>query len=199
MSSDIVIGILSEGVSDIASLEEICHRLLVRLGITATVAEKLSRPANGPISEKVIKLRTALFKKGDVDLAFYFADADKIGFNKKYNLIKGGIQGFDESWLDRSVIGVPDRNLEAWLLSDQNTVKRLLNLDAGEALPHGKIKDPKERFLRIVSEHGEDSLTPSAFRRKMAKEADLDEMARRSDSFKAFCDELSVKTARFRA
>lgn len=199
MGRNIAIGILSEGISDVSSLGIICNRLLLdRHQIEVSISNDLSKPTKGPISEKAIKIRTALFKEGEIDLAFYFADADKQGHNEKLNFIRNAICAYDSTWLDRAVIGVPDRNLEAWLLADQDTVKRVLDISASSPLPHDRISDPKERLLHLVSEYGNDALTPSVLRLKMAKIANLEKIERQSNSFRAFCDELSSKVARFK-
>ncbi|MBQ9019812.1 hypothetical protein IJ096_00570, partial [Candidatus Saccharibacteria bacterium] len=105
---------------------------------------------------------------------------------------------FDDSWLDRAVIGIPDRNLEAWLLSDQDTAKEILGIDASEPLPHKEVKDPKIRLLRLASERGNDSLTPSLLRIQIASQANLSTICKNSKSFQSFVDDLSMAMTRFK-
>ena len=192
------IGILSEGSSDLSSLSIIVKRLIKKQGIEALIDNSLSKPVNGPISEKVIKLRTALFIRGRLDIGLYFSDADRQGFNKKKSFIRECIGRFDDSWLDRAVIGIPDRNLEAWLLSDQDTAKEILGIYASEPLHHKEVKDPKIRLLRLASERGNDSLTPSLLRIQIASQANLSTICKNSKSFQSFVDDLSMAMTRFK-
>lgn len=189
----ITYGILSEGDSDLSSLSILCGRIAKIKGIELELNIPLSKPANGPISDKVIRVRTEMFRKGGVQFAAYFADADKDGFHKKVKFIKDVIRDIDTSWLDRAVVGVPDRNLEAWLLEDQDMVKKILGIPGSLPLPHSEIKDPKEKLIRLVAEYGDEAMTPTSFRLELANKIDLNILKRKSNSFRAFYDDIMMR------
>lgn len=183
-------GFLCEGTSDVSTLKILVERLLGEFGFEMSVVEELSNPTNGPISEKATKLRAKLFADAGIDIALFIADADKIGFSAKHERIKKWVTEATPFWAEHCIVGIPERNLEAWLLADQDTVKKMLKLDGGKSLPFASMKDPKERLIKLVAEFSDKFLLPAMFRVDIARKANLNTMRNNSNSFRAFSDEL---------
>jgi hypothetical protein len=126
--------LLREGTTDTA-LQIIVERFAHNKGIELLFNEALSKPFNGPLGEQKVRIRTrANFDSSAVDLAFYFTDKDKGEFNKAEK-IANAIKSVNESYLLKSVIGVPSPHMEAWLLAGQDCVKHLFSWPGDEPLP----------------------------------------------------------------
>lgn len=183
--------LISEGVSDVYSIQIICQRLASLEDKEIRLNDELSRPANGPITENIVRLRVGQFSSNSVAFGVCLSDTDKNRYNEKMALLNGMVEKTDSAWHDRIAIGSPCRNLEAWLLADEDCVKKILSLDGAKALPFGSENDPKARLLRLAAQYGDDSLTPQGLRKQLAERINLEIVAKKNSSFAKFKDNFS--------
>lgn len=184
-------GLLSEGDSDLLSLDIIIRRLGARIGHSFVQNSELSIPVSGPISKTNVRLRTYAFIEANLDLGFYLADDDRGNVDKK-QMITENIDHVNSRWVERSVIGIPQPHMEAWLIADQDTIKNYLGISSGKALPHSD-QQPKSRLKSLVTEYGEEQLTLGELRKILADTMNIDIVMSRDSSFAAF--ESSIRSA----
>lgn len=180
--------LISEGVSDVYSIRIICQRLALLEGREIELDDDLSHPANGPITENMVKIRVKQFYSNDVIFGVCLSDTDKNKYNEKITSLNNMVRKAQPVWYDKIVIGSPCRNLEAWLLADEDCVKKQLSLDGAKALPFRSESDPKNRLLQLAAKYGDDSLTPQSLRKLLAEQMDLEIVAKKNNSFSKFKD-----------
>ncbi|HET7060150.1 MAG TPA: hypothetical protein VFH99_02435 [Candidatus Saccharimonadales bacterium] len=175
---------MREGNTDI-SLKIILERHAVSRGCSLIYNEELSKPFNGPLSKVALRIRTKKnFDSGDVDMAFYFADRDK-GDYDKLEYIQQEIGAVNGAYLLRSIVGIPDPHMEAWLLADENAVKRVFGIAGEQPVPFANLP-PKDRLNALSNKAGDTELTPPIARRKLAKSCNLNLVERRNRSYNQF-------------
>lgn len=180
--------LISEGNSDKYTLEIICDRLASLVRKRVSIVNDLSLPINGSITKLAIKLRLELMDNEDVDFGVCLSDVDKGNYNEKIARLSSWIEGSNTRWYENFVIGAPDRNLEAWLLADENCVKNILGLDGSSPIPFGEEVDPKKRLTRLANEFGPESITPQQLHTQIASDMDIEIVRRRNNSFNKFAD-----------
>lgn len=181
--------LIGEGTSDIYSLSILCERIADCCGESIKMIEEFSKPVNGPITKNIIKVRLNQIKNIDVDLLICIADTDRGNNSSKIHSLLRMIEDCEVAWASKTIVGSPDRNLEAWLLEDEDCVKRILSIDGTRPLPF-RSDDPKNRLVRLACQYGDDSINPKSLRIMLAKELNLGLVKRRSISFKRFMDEF---------
>jgi len=177
-------GLLCEGDSDLSALSIIIQRLGERLGHDLIISLDQSNPVSGPISKVSVKLRTTAFLQANLDLGFYLADNDK-GEIGKLQMIRTNVETVNQAWFNRSVIGIPDPHMEAWLIADQDTVKNYFGIPADQPLPFAG-QQPKPRMSSLVSSYGEEQLTVGEFRRILASTMNIEHVIHHDSEFATF-------------
>lgn len=177
---------MREGTTDI-SLQVLVERHAQARGFELSFDKDLSKPFNGPLSDVAVKIRTRKnFSQGAMDLAFYFADKDRGEFNK-FEHIRDAIKSVDNAYLLKSVIGIPDPHMEAWLLADEDIVKQIFGLPGDEPLPFPELEpQPKSRLQALTSQCGDTELTPPLARSRLAESCNLTTLEQKSASYRQF-------------
>ena len=184
--------LISEGSSDWV-LRTIVERYAIFHNFDLVINESLSKPFNGPLGEARLRIRTrSNFDSDAVELGLYFTDKDKDreGFDK-LKFIEDTIRSVQEVYLTKSVTGIPDPHLEAWLLSDQNAVKKVFGLRGEDPIPFSD-RPPKSQLESLANTCGGDDLTPPEARKRLAEELDLSVLERNSQSFNQFIHRLKA-------
>ena len=182
--------IVSEGSSDVYSLRIICERIAIDKGKEIELDTHKSEPIRGPIGQTVVKIRLNPSAMTEDYLAICFSDTDASRFNDKNRTVKKWIEKARPDAIDRIACGTPERNLEAWLIGDEDCVKNLLNLPGDRPLPFNDETDPKRRLTRLVAEYGGDSMSLPRARKELAERMDFGTVARRNNSFKKFLEDF---------
>lgn len=148
---------VGEGPSDAAlvpHLQELC--ILCGADEAVGVAPDLGSLPQPPASKKVVdKLPAALELEPSADLIFVHRDADSIDPEPRYREISEAESGFELE--GRIVPVVPVQETEAWLLLDEEEIRRAADNPSGKIkldLPSpGRtegIASPKERLFRTL-------------------------------------------------
>ncbi len=148
---------VGEGPSDaalVSHLEELC--ILCGADEAAGVAPDLGSAAQAPASKKVVdKLPAALELEPNADMIFVHRDADSIDPEPRYREISKAELGFKLA--GRVVPVVPVQETEAWLLLDEEEIRRAADNPNGRVklgLPSpGQVEviaRPKERLFRAL-------------------------------------------------
>lgn len=148
-----------EGSSDLRLVDHI-ENILIEEGFSEVSGEApdlgMFRPAVGrTVREKVVAL---LAHYPNVDVVFIHRDADNAGVLAREQEILTAVQGLLDE--DRVIPVIPVTMLEAWLLSDQEAIKRI----AGNSGYRGGLagipalrqlentRDPKQLLLDVLCE-----------------------------------------------
>lgn len=103
--------------------------------------------------EKQAPILIDLFFQSDpkLNIVFIFRDSDNLTYKKRrkkiMEILKGKVKDFP---LDSIIVGVPKRNIEAWLISDTNNINKIAGTTlSNRFLKAENIVDPKEKFNKI--------------------------------------------------
>lgn len=183
--------IVGEGSSDIYSLEIICNRIAEEISVELEFDKRNSEPVTGPIGIDALKVRLMPTIFAERYIATCFSDVDANTFNGKIHKLKEWAQVARPDAADtRIACGAPDRNLEAWLIADEDCVKNILGLPGDKSLPFPEEDDPKLKLERLVTEYGDDSLSLVNMRKKLAAQMNFRIVRQKNRSFKKFSEEF---------
>lgn len=126
----------------------------------------------------------------DLDAIFIFTDSD----DKKYHVQKNEILKLIETRVrhfphDAIIVATPQRNIEAWLLSDIGNINRIIGKSIKEFPPAEKIEDPKGHFKTLWGSTGK-TVKYSSFALKIATSMNLKTVYKKSKAFSAFHNDL---------
>lgn len=184
MNSSYNIGLSCEAKFDINILKSLIERILVgyRLNFIHEFRSDTS------IFENIKPHLDIFFNSDPVDIGVFFTDCDEE--KRRYNRIKNKIYSLSHRYFNKNVVGVPNPNIEAWLLRDQSTVKRIFNLDGSKPLLNKSLlKDPKSAFHKLCSEYQGD-LTVYQISEKIIRDMNINVMCSKDASFNRFYNDL---------
>lgn len=153
--------LVCEGSSD-APLVSHIERLLIECG--ASEADGSASYRGGRVEDKI---QHGLQYYGEADLLLVHRDADKAGAETRYREIATAVSaaGYTGPWVGL----VPVRAMEAWLLVDEDAIRRVAGRPSGTvvlALPSPQevetIADPKEMLRQVLIAAG----APQGVRRR---------------------------------
>jgi len=148
--------LISEGSSDQALIEILSHLLETTFPtqfFEVVYADPIRFPANASSQKLHQKIATAV-SVYPADFYFVHRDADKAGFEKRFQEIE---KAWDESKLNfPNVKVIPIRETEAWLLLSSEAIQRAAQNRKASAPPLPKINkiegiaDPKKRLQELL-------------------------------------------------
>lgn len=165
--------LICEGSSD-ASLITHIERLLVECG--AAEASGAASYFGAKVREKI---RIGLSNYGEADLLFVHRDANNAGAAARYSEISSEVDhaGYPEKWIGI----VPIRAMEAWLLVDEDSIRRVAgrpggteNLDLPSPRRVENVNDPKEALKQALVR----AAAPKGARRKRNLEKEFGALRR---------------------
>lgn len=185
--------LIREGSSD-EVLKILVEKYGESKGLKFECSDQHSKPFKGPLANTLLRIRTMdIFDVANLDCAFYFTDKDRGDFNK-IEKIEEAITSVNSLHLQKSIIGIPDPHMEAWLLADQDNVKAVFRLDGTKPLPYSDL-EPKSRLENLCRNSDDTELTPPEARKRLATGADLNKTARSCPSFNSFVGKFNTYIA----
>lgn len=134
-----------------------------------------------------------------LDVVVVIVDGDKLNRNEQITQIKRLLSSKEMSFpTERIVIGIPVRNIEAWLLSDTKTINEVTGMKVAKAYTKPEIiKDPKIEMKQIYGtyrknfdETTSEALTYPEFLENISRNLSVIELAKRSPSFNWLAKDL---------
>lgn len=183
------IGLLYEGYLDEKPLIAIVKRLILKFK-PSTQPTFFPKPANGSIDNQIRIFVILFFETYECDLAIFVADTD--GKVKKTKRISILVSHYCKQYAPSSlhVVAFPNPELEQWFLDEENSIKKILNLQGNKQLPYSDM-DSKERLQRIIKENNKNiTLTRNDIYAEIAETMDFGKLLMRSSSFKKFYNSL---------
>lgn len=155
------------------------------------------------IKQSPLAAEQLYIKHKKLKMIFVFADADgefPKATNETETIIKGGFESFLYKHSVKLTIGVPTRNLEAWLLTDIGTIIKIINIKSLSQFNYAeKIKDPKGKFSEIYALYRKQfsneeflPLSKQELANKIFSEVNLDLLKKRSLTFQRLLTELKM-------
>jgi hypothetical protein len=174
------IGIIAEDNSDIEVIVEILAKYLER---NAFSVKHFVGNGCGKLMQKCGSWADTLTKRG-CDHILLFHDLDR---NSEAELRKRLVAKIAPSGLERSIIVIPTEELEAWLLSDVEAIKKTFSL---KKLPKRianceVVKSPKEHLAALVWSSDRKQYMNTVHNRRISQYTSLENL-RRCSSFAAF-------------
>ena len=153
--------LLCEGSSDRALVSHL-QKLLSHCGAaevvgTAIALTNIRDPGVGGGSVLERKMRSVLFTESEFDLLFVHRDADAAGYRERFEEIVEALEGAASQ--AGGVCVVPVRTTEAWILLDEDAIRRVAGNPSGRGplgLPRPSsvedVHDPKEALRTALVE-----------------------------------------------
>lgn len=179
------VGIVCEGGNDCEVIACIMKRLMELQGFTFSGYQ--SYQPNTMILP-FLPAYVQKFTYTGVDLCVFCTDQDEDSISRRNQIIKK-VQSVDEAFALKTIAAVPVPHIEAWLLLDENTVKKILGLDATQPLAHADLQ-PKSRLAALYGDSDTFLNSQNDLRIIIAKEMDLKECKKRDSGFNRFADDL---------
>ncbi len=182
-----------EGQTDLVSILSLLYRLANEVGVDIEILETNIFTTGTSIEKHIRSTAKNCFDINPVDMVVYLGDQD---INKDYKVRTKCLDILRElgsAYLDMSVVGIADRNFEAWLLADENNFRKQLLIKNPEKPLRG-TKDPKE-CLKIHWGEWETNERPLLTETKkiLVETMNLDEASRKSKDFKQFREDFHSK------
>ncbi len=192
-----LIGILYEGDYDEKPLIAIIVKIIQTDTQFSNVKINFALfPADGSI-DGAIKQAVFLFHRiKKCDLCIFASDTDNNirRARVKASAIKRLVKKFGDKINPnaKNVFAFPKPELEQWFISEENSIKHVLNLPFEKPLPFNELK-PKERLKKIIDIYNKDiTITPKELYEKIALDLDLSKLTN-DKSFKSFFEDLLRK------
>ncbi len=179
------VGIVCEGGNDCEVIACIMRRLMELQGFTFSCYQ--SYKPNTMILP-FLPAYVQKFAHTGVDLCVFCTDQDEDSISRRNQIIEK-VQSVDEAFALKTIAAVPVPHIEAWLLLDENTVKKILSLDATQPLAHTDLQ-PKNRLAALYGDSDAFSDSQNDLRIMIAKEMDLKECKKRNSDFNRFTNDL---------
>ncbi len=146
--------------------------------------------ARGSILHSPTTLRPLLFwadPNKQPDLAIILVDAD--GDDERQGLLDSALEGL----LVKAIVSVAIQEFEAWLVADHSALKSVLHKPLAPPKPPEKLsrRQSKELLQQWCAEHAS-SRDAAELRRDIARECDLDVLARQCTAFASFLRKLQA-------
>jgi len=126
----------------------------------------------------------------DIDIFFIFRDSDDLTYFNRRRKIKAKFsREVKDFGLNSIVIACPQRNIEAWLLSDFSTINSITGLTLSIFDKAELIADPKKEFENVYDSTGKRD-TIENFAYEIIKKIDINTLCDRSRAFYSFHNEL---------
>lgn len=179
------IGIVCEGGNDCEVIACIVKRLLELQGFTFSCYQ--SYQPNTMILP-FLPAYIQKFTRTNVDLCVFCTDQDEDGISRRSQILKK-VQSIDKVFALKTIAAVPVPHIEAWLLLDEDVIKKILNLNATQPLAHADLQ-PKNRLAALYGDSETFSNSQNDLRIRIAREMDLNKCKKRDSNFNRFTDDL---------
>lgn len=165
------IGIIAEDNSDIDVISEIIKKYIDDSDFTI---KKFVGNGCGKLKSKCSSWASMLLKSG-CDHILLFHDLDRNDEGELLKELEGKIAKKD---FPNSVIVIPVEEMEAWLLSDPQAIKKVFSLQKVPKINKNSeaIKSPKEHLKEVVWKCGKKRYMNTAHNKKIAKEIDVEKL-----------------------
>lgn len=150
-----------------------------------TVGDVSMVKANTAIT-RMVPVYVTKFVSESREIMIFLTDSDEGANTKKH--IEDKISAVNEAHKLISAIGIPEPNMEGWILSDEDAVKNVLGCSGTSPLPYANVK-PKDRLKMIHSESAHTGTLDEA-KMEIVAAASTRQMSSHSSSYRAFKDEL---------
>lgn len=191
----IQLGIAYEGELDIEPIEVLIKKVISDPSIELQIKKKVS-PRTGIIGF-VSSYTKIFFLDEGVDIAIYLTDQDvSKTIDDRKNSIVEKIKEVNPAYDELSVVGVCNPHFEAWLIADENTVKRIFNVEDHSLPLPCKDKLPKEQIANLRNNMRENKLTQRESYLSLAESLDIEKVKGSCPDFKLFCDDL-IRTCNY--
>lgn len=177
----LLIGVIAEEKNDYEVLYELTSKLLNESQFSF---KHFFGHGCGKVRRKCSAWAQQLLSKG-CHLLVVIHDLDKRDEAELRTQLESSIKGFSFS---KTIVLIPKEEIEAWLLSDINALKKVFKLKNTPSIPLNpeSIDSPKEYLSRLVSRNSQTDYLNTIHNRKIAKELDLNNLKRRCNSFRPY-------------
>lgn len=184
------IGIRLEGPNDIETVKILLNRIAGDVGIKIEILDENIFPSGGSIEPHLL-LTAKVFLRKNIDIGVYIGDQDKKEKNAK-SKFDSILKKESEVYSQMSVVAVANRNLEAWLVADQNNFKKQLKISDSTA-PLVSLDDPKEclHVYTSLQPPSEDNPGVKEVMHILSSTLNLSIVKRNSKDFRKFYEEFS--------
>jgi len=174
------IGLIAEDDSDIEVISEILSKYMDKHTFSI---KKFTGDGCGKLKQKCAIWAKLLFKRG-CDHVLLFHDLDR---NNEKALRQALLVKIPPASFPNSLIVIPVEELEAWLLSDSDAIKKVFGLPKApnKIAECELIQSPKEHLGKIVWQIGKKRYLNTVHNKKISTHASLKNF-RRCSSFKTF-------------
>lgn len=179
------VGILSERSDDIAFYTPFVRRLLAEEGIVVEESDFVTDTVGTHILKLIEEKTLFFFSRPEVDIAFYFSDYDD---GRCAKTVKEWIkEKEDEGIIYPIIVCFPNPHMEGWFCMEQDAVKRVFGLKAGEALICHP--EPKKHIHGLIEENDDMTKVSQEFYREIGEYINFSNLSN-DKVFKNLRDEL---------
>lgn len=181
------IGVIAEDDSDVDVITEILAKYMAKNTFSI---KKFVGNGCGKLKQKCDSWAQSLVLRG-CEHVFLFHDLDR---NNEKKLRKALESKLPSRLFPNSLIVIPIEEIEAWLLSDMEAIKKVFSLPkAPKAIANcEQIESPKERLAETIWHIGRKRYLNTVHNKIISQHASLDNF-RRCSSFRSFDDYLIQK------
>ena len=142
------------------------------------------------LKQLALEIDLASDTNSDLNFIFVFADSDDKSFEEQEReidkLVRGKVKNFA---YEAIIIAVPQKNIEAWLLSDIGAINKTAGRKYKTMPEAEKIAKPKEKLREIYGKEGKKT-TYSKFALSIIEKINIDVLTKQSKSFNSFHQKL---------
>ncbi|MBI4057792.1 hypothetical protein HY405_00530 [Candidatus Microgenomates bacterium] len=194
------ISILSESaITDIRVHQNLVKKILFPKRIAFKLLEKVNfHGKNDLLSNLPTAISVLTNKFSELDLIIIVVDSDKLPASQQKKEILEIIKKVDCFPINKIVVGVAQKNIEAWLLTDENALNKVLLLKIKGVFkkaeniikPKIKMRELYGSYCKFLKEQDKKPLMYSDFLVEISNNVDINNLCKKSSSFNSFAKEV---------
>lgn len=167
------IGIIAEDKSDVDVMYELTRKIVDEREFSFA---SFVGHGSGKLRKKCGSWAQSLVEKGCDDIVIVH-DLDRNDERKLREFLEGELL---DTVAASTLVLIPIREIEAWLLSDPRTLQSLFRMRTSPKLPRNpeSIEDPKRLLSRIVNQHSKSTYVNTVHNKKIAESIALSSLER---------------------
>ncbi|EKD44762.1 MAG: hypothetical protein ACD_71C00016G0002 [uncultured bacterium (gcode 4)] len=181
-----IIGILAESDNDSEPIKEIVNTILKP---HISTIRFITYESGTGIFNDMLKASKLFFNaEPSCDIALYLNDLD----NQPERCRK--IRKWATTYCSKNpskiiIVGCPDPTFEQWFINEENSIKKVLNLNSSNPLPYTGLH-PKSRLENMIYKNTDITISKKNAYIDIAKNLNMSLLIKKDKSFKRFYDDL---------